>query len=203
MSSIRSGLYLKNSNVLAFAELIARLEEEKSKERHGGNFYLVAYHTHLSLSKIADHKAHLMLGINTLVLSFVITKKHMGILAKMPHMMIPDILIVSLSLTCIILAILATKPGIAPPVAKKSAINWIFFGDFTQTDPEQFDRAIRNFMVNPEARQEAFSRDLYWLGVSLSRKYWYLTQCYTVFYVGLLIIAAALAYVLVGAELGW
>jgi hypothetical protein len=101
-----------------------------------------------------------------------------------------------------VLAILATRPGIAPSVSKKGSMNWLFFGDFTQVSPQSFDRAIRNFMRDPEARQEAFSRDLYWLGVSLSRKYWYLSQCYTVFYTGLLIIAAVLGLMLLRVQLG-
>lgn len=203
MSSIHSRLYIKNPKVLEFADLIVRLEQAQSLERLGSHYYRIAYDTHLSLSKIADHKAHLMLGINTLVLSFVVTKKHMGILAKMEHMLIPDILIICFSITCIVLAILATRPGIAPRVSEGTPMNWIFFGDFTQATPKQFDRAIRQFMLDPAARQEAFSRDLYWLGVSLSRKYWYLAQCYTVFYIGLLAIAAALGYVLLATELGW
>jgi hypothetical protein len=78
----------------------------------------------------------------------------------------------------------------------------LFFGDFAQMSVPQFDHAIRNFMKDPDARQEAFSRDLYWLGVSLSRKYWYLSQCYTVFYIGLLVIAAVLGGMLLYAQLG-
>lgn len=202
MSSLHSRLFIKNPAVLEFVAFLEQLQSAKSLERQGGAYFRIAYDTHLSLSKIADDKAHLMLGINTLVLSFVVTKKHMGVLANMPNMIIPDILIVLLSLTCIILATLATRPNITPPVSKKPKINWLFFGDFTQMSPLQFDHAIRNFMKDPEARQEAFSRDLYWLGVSLSRKYRYLAHCYTVFYIGLLIIAAVLGAMLLCAQLG-
>jgi hypothetical protein len=202
MSTLFARFFIKNPAVLEFVALIQQMESAKDKERHNAAYFRIAYDTHLSLSKIADHKAHLMLGINTLVLSFVITKKHMGVLAKMPDMLLPDILIVLLSLSCIVLAILATRPSIAPSISKKGSMNWLFFGDFTQVSPQSFDRAIRNFMRDPEARQEAFSRDLYWLGVSLSRKYWYLSQCYTVFYTGLLIIAAVLGLMLLRVQLG-
>jgi hypothetical protein len=202
MSSLHSRFFIKNPAVLEFVAFLEQLRDAKALERQGGAYFRIAYDTHLALSKIADDKAHLMLGINTLVLSFVVTKKHLGVLAHMPNMFIPDILIVLLSLTCIVLATLATRPSIAPSVSKKAKINWLFFGDFTQMSPPQFDHAIRNFMKDPDARQEAFSRDLYWLGVSLSRKYRYLSQCYTVFYIGLLVIAAVLGGMLLYAQLG-
>lgn len=184
---------LDKQAVQDFSELIARLSDVKAKDSAAASMFRIAFSTHLSLSSTADHKAHFMLGINTFVLSFVVTKKKMGLLSHFHGLIVPDILLVILCTSCIVLAILATRPGISPPARKKKKVNWLFFGDFTQFALPEFDRALYNLMIDPEARQEAFSRDLYWLGVSLHRKYRYLSLCYQVFYIGLLIISAAFA----------
>jgi len=191
MSLTLSDSRFNKQAVERFATMIAQMSAVKTKEGGGDSLFRIAFSTHLNLSQIADHKAHFMLGINTFVLSTVITKKKMGFLSHIHAFIIPDILLVLMCMTCIILAILATRPGISPPARKKKSINWLFFGDYAQFSLPEFDRQLSGLMLNPEARQEAFSRDLYWLGVSLHRKYRYLALCYQVFYTGLIVITLA------------
>ncbi|MEI6412154.1 MAG: Pycsar system effector family protein [Bacteroidota bacterium] len=197
MSMTLSDSSFNKQAVENFAALIAEIEAVKVKEESGDSLFRIAYSTHLSLSRVADHKAHFMLGINTFVLSSVVTKKKMGFLAHIHAFVVPDILLVLMCMTCIILAILATRPGISPPARKKKSINWLFFGDYSQFSLMEFDQQLNGLMMNPEARQEAFSRDLYWLGVSLHRKYRYLALCYQVFYTGLIVITIAFGIALI------
>lgn len=155
--------------------------------------YRVTYNTHLSLTKMADHKAHLMIGINTFLLSFVISKRKMGVLAHIPNLVIPDILLVFFCVTCIVLATIVVRPAVIPkkPKAPGQKINWLYFGDFSRYTLDDFDRNVMSLIHDSAAMEEALSRDLYYLGLSLARKYRYLAWCYQVFYVGLLVVSAA------------
>jgi hypothetical protein len=89
---------------------------------------------------------------------------------------------------------MVTKPTL--PSNKKikatdlAAINWLFFGDFARYSLEEFNRGLAYLTSNPDALTEAMTRDVYWLGVSLAKKYRYLSICYQVFYVGLLVLTA-------------
>lgn len=163
------------------------------KTRGGGTMYRVSYNTHLSLTKMADHKAHLMIGINTFLLSFVISRHKMGVLAHSPDLLAPDILLVLFCLTCIVLATLAVRPAVIPHTPKSAGqkVNWLYFGDFSRYPAEEFDRNVMRLIRNNEEMEEALSRDLYYLGLSLARKYRYLSWCYRVFYVGLFVISIA------------
>ena len=185
-------------NLLAerFHQLRGESSEVGEDLRSTDTMFRVAYTTHLNLSKMADRKAHLMLGLNTFVLSFVIAKKKMGILSHVHKLLIPDVMLVLFCLTCIVLAILASRP--ANPHKRKadgpSSVNWLFFASFTQYSHDEFQRNIERLLYNSEALRNALIRDLYWLGVSLERKYRYLNLCYTFFYVGLLVVSSAFAF---------
>lgn len=198
MSITLSGSRFNKQAVENFAALIAQMSDAKVKEAGGDSLFRIVYSTHLSLSQVADHKAHFMLGINTFVLSSVLVRKKTGLGSHIHAFLIPDILLALMCITCIVLAILATRPGISPPARKKKSVNWLFFGDYAQFGLAEFNQQLSGLMLNPEARQEAFSRDFYWLGVSLHRKYRYLTLCYKVFYIGLIIIALAFGISFIG-----
>lgn len=165
----------------------------EKKTQGSGTMYRVTYNTHLSLTKMADHKAHLMIGINTFLLSFVISKRKMGVLAHIPNLVVPDILLVFFCVACIVLATLVVRPAVIPkkPKAAGQKINWLYFGDFSRYSVDEFDRNVMSLIRDNEAMEEALSRDLYYLGLSLARKYRYLSWCYQVFYVGLLAVSAA------------
>jgi hypothetical protein len=177
-----------------FLQSLAALKAIEHKSRGGDNMFRIIYMTHITRSRMADHKAHFMLGVNTFVLSFVVTKKKMGILSHTPGLLIPDIMLVVLCITCIILATLVTKPTL--PSNKKAkatdlaAINWLFFGDFARYNLEEFNRGLAYLTSNPDALTDAMTRDVYWLGISLAKKYRYLAICYQVFYAGLVVLTA-------------
>ncbi len=184
-------------NLLAERFNLLRGESSEVGEdlRSTDTMFRVAYTTHINLSKMADRKAHLMLGLNTFVLSFVIAKKKMGVLSHIHKFLVPDIMLVLFCMTCIILAILASRP--ANPKKRKqesnASVNWLFFGSFAQHSHEEFQENIERLLYNPDALRNALIVDLYWLGVSLERKYRYLNFCYTVFYIGLIVEAASFA----------
>jgi hypothetical protein len=177
-----------------FVKSITDLKVMDQKSRGGDTMFRIVYSNHLTLSRMADHKAHFMMGVNTFLLSFVVTKKKMGVLTHQAGMLVPEIMLVVMCIICIILATLVTKPSLPPKRKTKLAeidkVNWLFFGDYAQYSLEEFNRGLNWLISHPNALNEAMTKDLYWLGVSLARKYRYLSLCYSVFYIGLLVLSA-------------
>ncbi|MBK8555833.1 MAG: hypothetical protein IPL65_08700 [Lewinellaceae bacterium] len=148
------------------------MAKKKARKIEGsqGNFsrgsdtmFRVAFDTHLNLSRMADRKAHLMLGINAFLLSFVVTKKKMGILSHQEGLLIPDIMLVVFTMSCIVLAILATRPNLPKklPNPKDPGFNWLFFGHFAYSELPDFLENIYRISSDDLVLQEAMTNDLY------------------------------------------
>lgn len=164
-------------------EAVLDHEELQGREakRSSSTMFYVNYDTNLALSKMADHKAHLLIGLNLFLLSFVITKKHMGILAKLDIYLIPNLLLTVSCVVSIVLALLVARPILPAKNKPGEPVNWFFFGSFRYYSVEEFHRAIFALQQDKHAIYEAMSRDLYWMGLSLARKYRLLTNAYKVF----------------------
>lgn len=96
----------------------------------------------------------------------------------------------------IILAILSIRPKITSAKYseedfKNKKFNILFFGNFYQMPIEKFESGIRYLMEDEDLLYSSLSRDLYYLGLVLAKKYKHLNVCYNVFMVGLLIAAAS------------
>lgn len=160
-------------------------------DKSSDTLFRVMYTSHLNFSRIADRKAHLMIGINVFLLSLVIAKKKMGVLAHRHELLIPNILLVTVSLICVILALLAVRPRMTPSRQKKAGqepVNPMFFGSYSHLTPEAYHECILRLMEDPVALRAVILRDLHGLGKSLARKYKLLSACYQVFFLGMPIV---------------
>jgi hypothetical protein len=169
------------TDIPAFEMAAPAGEKPFKPHRSAWTMYYVNYATNLSLSKMADHKAHILIGLNLFLLSFFITKKHMGILAKMQHYMIPNLFLAASCVVCIVLALMVARPILPARNKETEPVNWFFFGSFKYYSVEQFHHAIFDLQHDEHAVHEAMSRDLYWMGLSLARKYKLLGIAYQVF----------------------
>lgn len=174
------------AHLLEMKKAAARFSNEG---KGSSTLFRVMYDSHLNFSRMADHKAHLMIGINVFVLSLVIAKKKMGMLAYRHELLIPNILLVATSLACVVLALLAVRPRVGmwrknKPVEDEQ-INPMFFGSYSHLSPDDFHGTMMNIMQKPKEIRAVMVRDLHGLGNSLARKYRLLSWCYQVFYIGL------------------
>lgn len=156
-------------------------KKQDGAHRSAWTMYYVNYATNLSLSKMADHKAHILIGLNLFLLSFFVTKKHLGVLAKMHHYMIPNVFLAISCVVSIVLALMVARPVLPAKNKENEPVNWFFFGSFKFYSVEEFHQAIFGLQRDPHAVHEAMSRDLYWMGLSLARKYRLLSMAYRVF----------------------
>jgi hypothetical protein len=113
-------------------------------------------------------------------------------------MAIPTIILTITCLISMVYATLSTRPKVTEGKVTKEAIrqrkaNLLFFGNFHSMTLEEFQWGVNEMLKDPEFLYSSMSRDLYFLGIVLAKKYRYLSYCYNVFMYGLII--SVLAFV--------
>lgn len=161
-------------------------------------FLRIASGNHMRLSGMADNKAHILLSINSLIISVI-----MSLLARKlteaPYLIAPTIILLLVSLATIIFAVLTTRPKITkgvftPEQISNREVNLLFFGNFHRMEPESYAWGIREMMHDKDYLYSSMTKDIYFLGKVLAVKYRYLNIGYKVFMYG--IIAAVVAYII-------
>lgn len=170
----------------------AKKEKKKKKKASRGveTMYRTTLANHLRLSEMADQKANLMISINTILISITMTSffKPMGGLEKL---LIPEIMLLVVSLITVIIAIFATKPNYAPPanrIVGDRPLDLLFFGDYTQLTATEYREAVRDLTADEKRLYESLSNNIYAQGKVLHRKYRLLTVAYNFFMVGFTIV---------------
>lgn len=179
----------------------AKAEQAKFKgtERGTETLFRVTLNNHIRLSRIADNKAHLMLTVNALIITLLISKHAAGGFNP-AHAWPTGILLVS-SVLSIITATLATWPKVTRGITSKESVqdrtaNLLFFGNFHRMKVEDFQWGINEVINDRDFLYASLTRDLYHLGGVLSAKYNYLRATYLLFMVGL--VAAVVAFLYFG-----
>ena len=174
------------------ADLAIELPANKA-DRGIETMFRVTLRNHNNLSVIADNKANIMLSINSIMLSIVLSSLAPK-LDTNPALMIPTIVLTLVCVISVVIAVLATRPKISTAAYSDEAFmnrkfNMLFFGNFFRLPLDKFEWGIKTLMNNEEMLYSSLSKDLYFLGVVLARKYRLLWICYNVFAVGIILSA--------------
>ena len=177
------------------------LKKNKSivPERGVETMFRVALRNHITLSDIADTKANILLSVNAIIVSLALS----SLLPKLDnpsnsHLFVPTIIFVGFTVISIILSILATRPNVTEgkftkeDVAKRK-VNLLFFGNFHQMKLDDFEWGISEMMQDRDYLYGSLTKDLYYLGLVLNRKYKILRITYTVFMTGIIVSVIAFA----------
>ncbi len=169
--------------------------------------YRTTYRTHTNLSAMADNKANIMLSVNAIVISILISNLTPKLMDGTGHvnfkLAIPSTLLLATCLGSMIFATLSTRPKVTEGKFTREDIrqrkaNLLFFGNFHNMPLEDFQWGINEMLRDPEFLYSSMSRDLYFLGIVLAKKYHYLSICYNIFMYGLIssLLAFAIAFAL-------
>jgi predicted metal-dependent HD superfamily phosphohydrolase len=152
---------------------------------------------HLELSGMADGKANILITVNSIIISVVLSVL-MRRLEIDTHLAIPTIILLLFSVGTIVLAILATRPKIdlgkfdeQDIINKKT--NLLFFGNFHRATLEEYENAMRKMMGDSDYLYGSLIKDIYHLGVVLGRKYKLIRWAYNVFMTGIILSVLAFA----------
>ncbi len=160
--------------------------------------YRSVYSYHMELSSMADSKANIMISINTIVVSVIITLFGSGYTFgdsegfRHVRFVIPMLLLVVSSLISVTFAILSAKPNITTKQKfelqnKNSSV--LFFGNFAQLKLEEFVAHIKGLKQEKTELYDSMTVDIYHLGGVLVKKYNLLTWSYNIFMTGLILCA--------------
>lgn len=160
--------------------------------------YRTAYRTHVNLSSIADNKANIMLSINAIIISISISTLVPSFETN-EKLQIPTIVLLMVCLGSIIFATLSTRPKITEGKVTREDIinrksNLLFFGNFYNMELKDFDWGMMEMIKDSDFLYSTMTRDLYFLGIVLAKKYRYLRFCYSIFMYGLIISVIVFAF---------
>jgi len=171
-------------------ELKKKLQKiEKRPERGVETFFRVASKNLYTRAGLADNKSNIMISINALVLSIVLSTFYSK-MEEDPHLIYAVVTLLLTNLISIGYAVMATRPNIAKTHYTKEDIKShtatiMTFDDFQHMDKADFEWAINEITNDSDYLYLNITRDIYKLGLKLSKKYRFLYYSYTVFLVGL------------------
>ncbi len=162
--------------------------------------YRTTYRTHVNLSSIADNKANIMLSINAIIISILVSNL-VPRLDSEPELTVPTMLLLLVCLASLVFAILSTRPKVTEGRFSREDIenkqsNLLFFGNFYNMELEDFHWGMMEMIKDSDFLYSSMTRDLYYLGVVLAKKYKYLRICYSIFMFGLILAVVAFAVAL-------
>ena len=164
---------------------------EKKPTRGVETMFRITSRNHLQLSSMADSKANIMISINTILISILVSG-YASRMGEYPQFALPVITLVLVSLTTIVLAVLATRPSISEGKFSQKDImdkktNLLFFGNFHGMDIKDYEWGVAEMMKDSDYLYSSLTRDIFFLGKVLGRKYKILRIAYTTFMVGFVI----------------
>ncbi|HEY6956847.1 MAG TPA: Pycsar system effector family protein [Flavisolibacter sp.] len=170
---------------------------EKSAERGIQTMFRLTSGNHLRLSSMSDNKSHIMISVNSIIISIVISVLF-GKLAANREYVLPACVLLAVCLASMTFAILATRPSVSggrftEEDIRNKKTNLLFFGNFYRMELEDYQRAMNQMMNDGEYLYNSMIKDIYFLGIVLAKKYKYLRISYTIFMWGLIIAVIAFA----------
>ncbi len=201
---------LKTDEIIAPTEEVLSEEniEKKKKKKKKKNpdipekgietMFRVSLRNHLNLSRLADNKANTLISVNAIIISIVLSALFPK-LDSNPYLIYPCIILLTFTVATVIISILSTIPQTSHGQLSKEKIankegNILFFGNFHNMPLDDFEWGIEELMQDRDYLYKSLSRDLYFLGKVLHRKYKLLRISYIVFVTGLFVSISAFIY---------
>jgi predicted metal-dependent HD superfamily phosphohydrolase len=192
----------KTEKEIAKKEAIKAKYKSESPDRGIQTLFRVTLKNHLALSDIADTKANILLSVNAIIISVALS----SLLPKLDnpsngYLIYPTIIFIIFSVVSMIMAVIATRPNItsgkfSKEDVKDKKVNLLFFGNFHKMSLAEYEWAIEELVKDKEYIYSSLTKDLYFLGLVLNRKYNILRWTYTVFMIGIIlsVVAFGLAF---------
>mgnify|MGYP005807346843 FL=1 len=170
--------------------------------------FRITLKNHIKLSDIADTKANILLSVNAIIISIALS----NLIPKLDnpsnsYLIVPTMIFLLFTVTAIILSVLATRPNVTSGKFTKEdvvnkKVNLLFFGNFHKMSLTEFDWAMQEMLNDKDYIYSSMTKDLYFLGLVLQKKYSILRLTYTIFMAGIIIsvIAFAVAFHFAGTN---
>jgi Family of unknown function (DUF5706) len=173
-------------------------KKKKDESRSIETMFRTTLANHIQLSNMADQKAGLMISVNSIIISIVVSFSVKG-LSDNPRLILPTCLLLAVCLLTITFAIMATKPSVK---ARKNLpledMDLLFFGHYTKLSLDEYKTAIHGLINDKKALRDQMTCNIYAQGKVLDRKYRLLKIAYTIFMIGFPVVITAYCFILLG-----
>ena len=198
----------KDEKEIAKKEALKAKYKSESPDRGIQTLFRVTLKNHLTLSDIADTKANILLSVNAIIISVALS----NLIPKLDnpsnaYLIYPTLIFITFSVISMVLAVLATRPNVTSGKFSKEdvtnkKVNLLFFGNFHKMQLDDYEWAIKELVKDNQYIYSSLTKDLYFLGLVLNRKYKILRITYTFFIVGIVIsvIAFGIAFRFFGPD---
>lgn len=183
----------KTEKEIAKKESLKAKYKSESPDRGIQTLFRVTLKNHLTLSDIADTKANILLSVNAIIISVALS----NLIPKLDnpsnsYLIYPTLIFIVFSVISMILAVLATRPNVTSGKFTKEdvvqkKVNLLFFGNFHKMSLPEYEWAIQELVKDNKFIYSSLTKDLYFLGLVLNRKYKILRLTYTIFIIGIVI----------------
>ena len=191
----------KNQNI---EKVENRIEKLKSKKKGKGKktdikstvrgietIFRSTARNQINLSSIADNKANIMLTINSVLLSVLVSTSALSF-QRETSFLVPVLVLTVACLTSLVFSILSVRPNISAGQftdddIKNKNVNLLFFGNFYDVDYPKYEKAVKTMMDDYDFLYGNLIKDQYNLGKVLARKYKLLSIAYNFFMFGFII----------------
>lgn len=174
-------------------KLRSKLEKERTLKPDRGieTMFRTTSHNHIMLSQMVDSKASILITINSIILSLVVSVL-IRKLEENSYLLIPTILLISVCLATMVFSILASRPNVSSGRFTREDIenkrtNLLFFGNFHAMNVEDYQWGMKEMMKDADYLYGSLIKDIYYLGKVLGRKYRHLRIAYSIFMYGFVI----------------
>ncbi len=180
----------------------------KNTERGIQTMFRTTSTNHLELSNLADGKSNIMISVNAIIISVVLTILLVR-LPYYPNYILPTVVLMATCLGAMIFSILATRPSVnsgrfSEEDIRTKKTNLLFFGNFHKMELDEYQWGMNELLKDKEYLYNSMIKDIYFLGVVLAKKYKLLRISYTIFMYGLIlsVIAFIIAFMTGGGSTG-
>lgn len=183
----------KTEKEIAKKEQLKAKYKSESPDRGIQTLYRVTLKNHLTLSDIADTKANILLSVNAIIISVALS----NLIPKLDnpsntYLIYPTLIFITFSVISMVLAVLATRPNVTSGKftkedVEKKKVNLLFFGNFHKMSLSEYEWAIQELVKDNKFIYSSLTKDLYFLGLVLNRKYKILRLTYTIFIIGIVV----------------
>lgn len=203
--TIKEKKKIKKVNKKEIIELKKDLKKN-DPEKAIQSVFRITLKNHIKLSDIADTKANILLSVNAIIISIALS----NLIPKLDnpsnqYLIIPTVIFLLFTVAAIILSVIATRPNVTSGKFTKQdvehkKVNLLFFGNFHKMTLSEFEWAMNEMLNDKDYMYSSMTKDLYFLGLVLQRKYKILRITYTLFMIGIIVtlIAFVIAFKTVG-----
>jgi predicted metal-dependent HD superfamily phosphohydrolase len=173
------------------AEKKIKIRKKDRPERGIETMFRISASKNVRISEMADNKAHIMISVNSIIISVVL-----GLIIKSldqyTNLILPTIILLIVNVATIIFSVLATRPKIADGIFTKEqvankSVNLLYFGSYYNMELKDYEEGVQEMMKDGDFLYSSLTKDTFWQGKVLGRKYRLLRISYTIFLFGIVI----------------